>query len=111
GITLDELALAPIMAARTLIEKEPNYAYVSARLLLDKLRREALSYVHGRTEQATQAEMATGYTEYFPAYVSTGVKVGLLDPELAQFDLGRIAAALKPERDPQFQFLGLQTLY
>ncbi len=111
GITLDELALAPIMAARTLIEKEPNYAYVSARLLLDKLRREALSYVHGRTEQATQAEMATGYTEYFPAYVSTGVKVGLLDPELAQFDLGRIAAALKPERDLQFQFLGLQTLY
>ncbi len=111
GITLDELALAPIMAARTLIEQEPNYAYVSARLLLDKLRREALTYVHARAEQATQAEMAAGYIEYFPAYIATGISAGLLDPELAQFDLERIGAALKPERDLQFQFLGLQTLY
>ena len=111
GITLDELALAPIMAARTLIEQEPNYTYASARLLLDKLRREALSYVHGRAEQATQAGMTDGYAEYFPAYVATGIKAGLLDPELGRFDIERIAAALKPERDLQFQFLGLQTLY
>ncbi|MFN3743849.1 MAG: ribonucleoside-diphosphate reductase subunit alpha [Hyphomicrobiaceae bacterium] len=111
GITADELALAPIMAARTLIEQEPNYAYVSARLLLDKLRREALGYVHGRAEQATQAEMATGYAEYFPAYVAAGIKAELLDPELGRFDLERLAAALKPERDLKFQFLGLQTLY
>src|SRR5262245_8410519 len=111
GITPDELALAPIMAARTLIEQEPNYAYVSARLLLDKLRAEALSFVHGRPEQATQAEMAERYAEYFPAYVAAGIKAELLDPELGRFDLGRLAAALKPERDLQFQFLGLQTLY
>jgi ribonucleoside-diphosphate reductase alpha chain len=111
GITPDELALAPIMAARTLIEQEPNYAYVSARLLLDKLRAEALSFVHARPEQATQAEMAERYAEYFPAYVATGIKAELLDPELSRFDLGRLAAALKPERDLQFQFLGLQTLY
>jgi ribonucleoside-diphosphate reductase alpha chain len=111
GITPDELALAPIMAARTLIEQEPNYAYVSARLLLDKLRAEALSFVHSRPEQATQAEMTERYAEYFQAYVATGIKAELLDPELSRFDLGRLAAALKPERDLQFQFLGLQTLY
>ncbi len=111
GITPDELALAPIMAARTLIEQEPNYAYVSARLLLDKLRAEALSFVHSGPEQATQAEMAERYAEYFPAYVATGIKAELLDPELNRFDLARLAAALKPERDLQFQFLGLQTLY
>jgi ribonucleoside-diphosphate reductase alpha chain len=111
GITLDELALAPIMAARTLIEREPNYAYVSARLLLDKLRAEALSFVHARPEQATQAEMTERYAEYFPVYVATGIKAELLDPELGRFDLKRLAAALKPERDLQFQFLGLQTLY
>jgi ribonucleoside-diphosphate reductase alpha chain len=111
GITPDELALAPIMAARTLIEQEPNYAYVSAQLLLDKLRAEALSFVHGGSEQATQAEMTERYAEYFPAYVATGIKVELLDPELGRFDLVRLAAALRPERDLQFQFLGLQTLY
>lgn len=111
GITPDELALAPIMAARTLIEQEPNYAYVSARLLLDKLRAEALSFVHGRPAQASHAEMADHYCEYFAAYVATGIKAELLDPELARFDLAKLAAALKPERDLQFQFLGLQTLY
>ena len=111
GITLDELALAPIMAARTLIEQEPNYAYVSARLLMDKLRTEALSFVHGRPEQATQADMVTSYGDYFPAYIDTGIKAELLDPELGRYDLSRLGTALKPERDLQFQFLGLQTLY
>ena len=111
GITLDELALAPIMAARTLIEQEPNYTFVSARLLMDKLRAEALSFVNGRVDQATQAEMATRYAEYFPDYVAIGIKTELLDPELGRFDLAKLAAALKPERDLQFQFLGLQTLY
>jgi len=111
GITTDELALAPILAARTLIEKEPNYSYASARLLLDKLRAEALSFVFGRPEQATQAEMGERYAEYFPEYVARGIKAELLDPELARFDLATLSAALKPERDLQFQFLGLQTLY
>ncbi|UFZ02657.1 ribonucleoside-diphosphate reductase subunit alpha [Bradyrhizobium ontarionense] len=111
GITHDELALAPIMAARTLVEQEPNYAYVSARLLLDKLRGEVLSHVHGVATSASQADMTTRYGEYFPAYVKTGIAAELLDPELARFDLDRIAAALKPERDLKFQFLGLQTLY
>ncbi|WNJ93148.1 ribonucleoside-diphosphate reductase subunit alpha [Bosea sp. 685] len=111
GISLDELAQAPILAARTLVETEPNYAKVSARLLLDKLRREALSFVHGRPEQATQAEMAERYGEYLHAYVRTGIANELLDPELARFDLDRLAAAIKPERDLQFDYLGFQTLY
>ncbi len=111
GITLDELALAGIMAARTLVEQEPNYTYVSARLLLDKLRSEVLFYVHGVPDAASQADMATRYAEYFGAYVKVGIEAELLDPELARFDLKKIAAALKPERDLQFQFLGLQTLY
>jgi ribonucleoside-diphosphate reductase alpha chain len=111
GISQDELALAGIMAARTLVEQEPNYAYVSARLLLDKLRTEVLSFVHGVPLSASQAEMAARYAEYFSAYVKTGIKAELLDPELGRFDLNKLAAALKPERDHSFQFLGLQTLY
>ncbi len=111
GISTDELGLAPILAARTLIETEPNYTKVSARLLLDKLRREALTFVSGRAEQATQGEMAERYGDYFLGFVKTGIAAELLDPELARFDLPRLAAALKPERDLQFDFLGLQTLY
>jgi len=111
GISQDELALAPILAARTLVETDPDYAKASARLLLDKLRREALSFVNGRPEQATQAEMTQRYAEYFRAYLATGTEHELLDPELARFDIDRLAAALKPERDLQFDYLGLQTLY
>lgn len=111
GITLDELSLAPILAARTLIEQEPNYAFVSARLLLDRLRREALSFVSRRPEQATQAEMAARYAGYFPDFIKTGIEAELIDPELGRFDLTKLGAALKPERDLNFQYLGLQTLY
>jgi len=111
GISTEELALAPILATRTLVETEPNYAYVSARLLNDKLRREALSFLAGRPDQATQGEMAARYAEYFPAYLERGIGLELIDPELGRFDIARIAAALRPERDQQFQYLGLQTLY
>jgi ribonucleoside-diphosphate reductase alpha chain len=111
GISQDELALASVMAARTLVEQEPNYTYVSARLLLDKLRTEVLSYVLEVPTSASQADMASRYAEYFPAYIKTGIKTELLDAELGRFDLARLAAALKPERDLSFQFLGLQTLY
>jgi ribonucleoside-diphosphate reductase alpha chain len=55
--------------------------------------------------------MAARYADYFSAYVKVGIQAELLDPELSRFDLARLAAAIKPERDLQFQFLGLQTLY
>lgn len=111
GISIEELALAPILAARTLIETEPNYAKASARLLLNKLRREALTHVFGCPAESTQAEMQTGYADYFHAYIKAGIAAELLDPELSRFDLSRLAAALKPERDLQFDYLGFQTLY
>jgi ribonucleoside-diphosphate reductase alpha chain len=111
GISQDELALAAVMAARTLVEQEPNYTYVSARLLLDRLRTEVLSFVHGASTIASQAEMAARYADYFPAYIKTGIEAELLDPDLGRYDIKQLAAALKPERDLAFQFLGLQTLY
>ncbi|MBB3808304.1 ribonucleoside-diphosphate reductase subunit alpha [Pseudochelatococcus contaminans] len=111
GISSDELSLAQIMAARTLVETEPNYAYVSARLLLDKLRREALTYVLGNAREASEAATRDHYAAYFPGFIAKGIAAELIDPELGRFDLDRLGAALKSERDRQFQFLGLQTLY
>src|SRR5690606_13009884 len=51
------------------------------------------------------------YASYFPHFIETGINAGLIDRELARYDLKRIGAALKPERDLDFQYLGLQTLY
>ena len=111
GITLPELELALVMAARTFVETDPDYTFVSARLLLDKLRREALTFVSGEPDEAGQTDMAGLYPRYFRAYVERAVRLDLLDPELERFDLERLGAALHAERDLAFQFLGLQTLY
>ncbi len=105
GVPIDEVFKAAILAARTLIEKEPGYTRATARLLLHTIRKEILG------EEVTQAGMSTRYAEYFPGFVKRGVEAELLDDKLLQFDLERLGAALKPERDLQFDYLGLQTLY
>jgi ribonucleoside-diphosphate reductase alpha chain len=111
GITAAELAVAPVMAARTLVETDPQYSFVSARLLLDKLRAEAVTFVAGEAKSPSHGEMADGYAAYFLRFVARGIDLGQLDPELGKFDLERIGAALEGDRDLEFQFLGLQTLY
>ena len=105
GVPLDEVYKAAILAARTLIEKDPDYTYATARLLFHTISREVL----GR--DVAQADMGTAYIEYFPGFIKRGVENELLDEKLLQFDLKRLGAALKPERDMQFDYLGLQTLY
>ena len=111
GMQETDVGPALVMAARTLIERDPGYSQVAARLLLDILRREALSFLAGRPEEATQAEMAGRYGAYLQAYLRKGAELGLIAPELTRFDLDRLASALKPERDQSFTYLGLQTLY
>ncbi|MFC3998087.1 ribonucleoside-diphosphate reductase subunit alpha [Nocardiopsis sediminis] len=111
GIRADELELALIMAARAFVEADPDHSYVAARLLLDKLRREALTFLAGRPDEAGQSQMAGRYADYLADYVARGIRLEQLDPELASFDLARLGAALRPERDLDFTFLGLQTLY
>jgi ribonucleoside-diphosphate reductase alpha chain len=105
GVPIDEVYKASILAARTLIEKEPAYTRATARLLLHTIRREILG------DEVTQGEMATRYADYFPGFIKKGVAAELLDERLLQFDLVRLGAALKAERDLQFDYLGLQTLY
>ncbi len=111
GISTKELGLAPIMAARALVETEPNYSFVAARLLNDTLRTEALTFLAGAPTQVSATEMAHRYADYFKGYVAKGIEFGQLDPVLADFDLDVIGAALDADRDGQFTFLGLQTLY
>jgi ribonucleoside-diphosphate reductase alpha chain len=105
GVPLEEVYKASILAARTLIEKDPDYTYATARLLLHTIAKEVL----GR--EVTPAEMAQSYAEYFPTFIKKGVDNELLDERLMEYDLVRLGAALKAERDLQFDYLGLQTLY
>ena len=112
GIPEQEVGAALAMSARTMIEQDPNYTYVAARLLLDTLRREALSFVHGVAAEATFKEMSYQYADYFERYIHKAAELELVDPKLAaEYDLKKLGKALKPERDHQFTYLGMQTLY
>jgi ribonucleoside-diphosphate reductase alpha chain len=99
GVPIDEVYKASILAARTLIEKDPGYSRATARLLLHTIRREVVG------GEITQEQMVGRYAEYFPAYIKKGVKAELLDEKLAQYDLVKLGAALKAERDLQFDYL------
>ncbi len=109
-IPVNQVSKALIMSTRVLIEKEPNYSYVAARLLLDDLRSEALTFLDIR-DKATFEEMHSLYDRYLKAYIERGVTLKLLDEKLKSYDLTQLSAAIKPERDLQFNYLGLQTLY
>ncbi len=111
GIPEEDVGSALVMATRVNIEKDPNYSMVAARLLLDNLRGEALTYLNGRPSEATQAEMTKRYPATFKKYIKQAVELELLDEELTRYDLTKLGAAIKPERDHQFTYLGLQTLY
>ena len=105
GVPIEEVHKASILAARTLIEKDPGYTRATARLLLHTIRKEIIG------EELLHAEMHTRYAEYFPGFIKKGVQAELLDDKLLQFDLAKLGAALKADRDLQFDYLGLQTLY
>jgi ribonucleoside-diphosphate reductase alpha chain len=111
GIDVADVTNALVMSARTLIEKEPDYTHVAACLLLDKLRQEALTFIEGTMSQATHEEMSERYSAYFKKYIHRGSELGLIDHELTKYDMERLGAAIKADRDRQFTYLGLQTLY
>ncbi len=110
GVKHSDVQVSLVMTARTLVEQEPNYSFVAARLLLDSLRSEALTFL-GVAESATQSEMHYKYATALKSYIQKGVELELLSPHLLEYDLDRLGEALKADRDEQFTYLGLQTLY
>ncbi len=105
GISAAELATASILAARSRIERAPEYTYLAARLLLAEVYAEAL----GR--RVTRHEMRRFYVTEFSRYVGRGIAAGRLDAALESFDLPRLAAAIDASRDDTLAFMGVQTLY
>lgn len=110
GVAIADVHKAAIMSSRTLIEKEPNYSFACARLLLIDLYQEALQFM-GIDNQVHFADMQRIYATTLGDFIEKGIALELLDAKLATFDLYQLAQAIKPERDFQFTYLGLQTLY
>ena len=118
GIGAADVVTQLLMTARTLVEEEPNYSYAAAQLLLDQLRGEALEFLEVQAPgaqagdySATQAQMDEVYPQAFRRFIERGAELELLAPALLRFDLDALGAAIQPNRDRQFTYLGLQTLY
>ncbi|MFZ6772043.1 ribonucleoside-diphosphate reductase subunit alpha [Undibacterium sp. SXout7W] len=105
GVPVEELHKSAILAARALMEKEPAYSQVTSRLLLHTIRKEVFG------KEVAQQDAAAAYITYFPEFIQKGIAAELLDTKLAEFDLDRLAKSLVADRDLQFSYIGLQTLY
>jgi len=105
GVPVEELHKSAVLAARALMEKDPAYSQVTARILLHSIRKEIFG------KDVPQAGAAAEYVTYFPQYIAKGIDAELLDEELGKFDLQKLAKAIVADRDLQFGYIGLQTLY
>ncbi|MDA0880419.1 MAG: ribonucleoside-diphosphate reductase subunit alpha [Proteobacteria bacterium] len=110
SVSIRDMKSSLVMSARTKVEQEPNYSFVTARILLDELRSEALEFL-GVAEESSHPEMKEHYPAAFKAYIDKGIELEMLDPNLKTFDLDKLGAAIDHDRDYQFTYLGLQTLY
>ena len=110
GVSVSDMKSALVMSARTKVELEPNYSFVTARILLDELRSEALTFLD-IAEESSHPEMKDYYPKAFHAYIDKGIELEMLDPKLKDFDLNKLGEAIEHNRDYQFTYLGLQTLY
>ena len=105
GVPMAQVYDSAILASRTLIEKDPAYSQVTARILMHVIRKEIFG------KEVLQGDTQAEYSTYFAKYINEGISAELLDPRMREFDLPRLAAALNASRDLQFNYLGLQTLY
>ena len=111
GIKREDLSSSILISIRPLIEKDPNYSYVVARLLLSNLYEEALSFLNIDENTPTIKEMSKTYSTYFKSYIGRAVELELVDKELLNYDMDYIAKHINPSNDLAFTYLGLQTLY
>ena len=110
GVSLADMRTSLVMSARTKVEKEPNYSFVTARILMDQIRCEALGFL-GIADEASYHDMEKYYPKALSAYIEKGIELDILDPILRTFDLKKLGDAIDHKRDNQFTYLGLQTLY
>ena len=111
GIKKEDLSSSILISIRPLIEKDPNYSYVVARLLLNNLYEEALSFLNFDENTPTFKDMSKSYPAYFKSYLGRAVELELVDKELLTYDIDYIAKHINPAKDLAFTYLGLQTLY
>tara|TARA_R100000008_G_scaffold71036_1_gene48767 strand:- start:2497 stop:4938 length:2442 start_codon:yes stop_codon:yes gene_type:complete len=104
-VKTSEIDKSLISSASSKIEKEPNYNYVAARLLLNTIYKEVFG--EGVDSQAFELQ----YHKSFITNLKKLIKEGIVDPKLAEFDLKKISESIDTQRDLSWKYLGIQTIY
>ncbi len=106
GVTPAEINKAMIFAAKARVERDPAYSYVAARLLLNVIYEEVLP-----PAQDASISVETRLRDHFTTYLHHGIELGRLHKSILDFDLEKISAALRLDRDERFNYMGIQTVY
>ena len=109
GMSEKDLADCMVISARTMVEKEPNYSYVTARILLNNIENEVLDFLE--IDRKLKSDRSKMYSEALTKTFNKGIELGFLNKELKEFDLEKISNSIDESRDFNFTYLGLQTLY
>lgn len=110
GVKLKDVYKALTLSARTLVETEYHYTFVTARLLLVELYEEGMNFL-GMEHNLEKQSISELYPIAFKRFIERGIECERLNPSLRTFDLDKLANALNCSRDQQFTYLSLQTLY
>lgn len=105
GISTKEIDDSIVKSARSMIEQEPNYKYVASKLLLNTIYKEVFNT--GVDGDAFELQYRTS----FIVNLKKLIKAGILNKDMAKFDLNKLSGHLKIERDNNFAYLGIQTVY
>jgi ribonucleoside-diphosphate reductase alpha chain len=98
-----------VLNAKTLIERDADFARFAARLQLTFIYEEVLGW---DIVQDGIGRLREFHQKHFADYLRRGVAIHRLNPRLLEaYDVAKLAAALDPSADLDFDFLGIQTLY
>ncbi len=108
GISSEDFQKGLVLAARSMVENDPAYSYVAARLVRYNIFKEAGVEINHETY--TDHNIRNIYKTFFVNSTKEAVESNIYDKRMLDFDLGRLAEALQPERDELFQYLGMQVV-
>jgi ribonucleoside-diphosphate reductase alpha chain len=107
-ITQKDLDSTIVLNSKTLIERDADFAKFAGRIQLTYIYEEVMGW-----DIATDgiAKLKDCHQRAFKKYIEHGIAIKRLNPRLLEYDLSRLAAAIDPSSDLEFDFLGIQTLY
>lgn len=107
GINTDELEKTLVMVVRAMVERDPAYDQLAAQLSLNTLYKEVFQ---NDLASITSDTFDREYRDAFIKNIKRSVELKLLNEKMLEFDLEKLAVALKPARDQLLKYMGVATL-